>query len=71
MSQDAFSIFTGISVTVQRESFLHKTRSVMESILTFPGMVKNSHYELVLCKRTNDPNHTLKHTGNHFRVRLK
>lgn len=39
--------------------------------LYFPRNSQNSHYELLLCKRTNNPNYTLRHAGTHFRVRIK
>lgn len=69
VTQDAFLIFTGISVTIQREPFPRKSRSVMESLLSQEH--QNSHYEPVLCKRTSNLNHTLRHTGTHFRLRIK
>lgn len=37
----------------------------------FPRNSQNSHYEPVLCKRTSNLNHTLRHTGIRFRLRIK
>lgn len=37
----------------------------------FPRNSQNSCYEPILCKRTNNLNHALKHTGTHFRLRIK